>query len=271
MINSDVRYLAVSGIAMTMAGALHAQVSPGSAPSSLRPSYQALEVALFEQASRRVAPGRYDWGNAATATGGGTFSLGREYPSSDPGLDCNTCLDPCRRFRLSFRSTRGFGEYLGRMCYSPSSASWTVRSLEEENWTPISPPPPPPPPPPREIVVVEPESRIDPNTVRLTEAQMYARLEVSLSALGYVPSDDGVNEAAFTAYADDHLLNVTLSDLSNRQAQNAFIDAAEERAKYIEAMRRSATGDQECAEARSWSSGTSYLLSACLTTRARAQ
>lgn len=253
-----------------MAGALNAQVSQGSAPSSLQPSYQAMEVALFERASGRVTPGRYEWGNAATATGGGTFSLGREYPSSDPGLDCNTCLDPCRRFRVSFRSTRGFGEYLGRMCYSPSSARWSVRSLDEEDWTPISPPPPPPPPPPQ-IVVAAPEPTIDPNTVRMSDAQMYAQLQDSFSALGYLHSDDDVNEAVFAAYVKDHMLNVTLSELRSREAQDTFIDTAEEQADYINAMRRSAAADSECSRARSWSAGTSYRLSACLTTRARAQ
>ena len=250
-----------------------AQVTRANAPGNLNPSYSSIETALFERASARADEGRYDWGSPATAVGGGTISLGREYPSSDPTVRCGACIDPCRRFRLSFRSSRGFGEYLGRMCYSPTAASWTIKSLEEEEWTALSPPPPPPPPPP--APVPEPEQRTiyvsqpDPDKQVLSVRDMLDALSAPLASLGYIASDAEISEAVFETYADDHRMKVSLSELSERSDQNEIIETATARAETVDRLRDAALSDEVCAQAREIVTSRVFRVSACLTTRAQ--
>ncbi|MEO1786351.1 MAG: hypothetical protein AAFR41_04945 [Pseudomonadota bacterium] len=266
--------LVLLGLAGAMAGLAGAQVTQASAPRSISPSYSSFESALFAEARRRVPEGRYDWGSPSSASGGGTISLGREYPSSDPGERCGACSDPCRRFRLSFRSSRGFGEYVGRMCMNPATASWSVRALDEEEWTALEQPKPvvvvreverPPPPPVERTETVA----IDPSKQVLTVDAMLKQMTPNLASLGYASLDQDADEAAFAAYARDHEMEITLAALSSRERQNEVLDRLDDRARAISGLDRAGFMDDACQTARSVIDELGYPIAVCATTGAQ--
>jgi hypothetical protein len=242
-----------------------AQINQFSAPESLQPGYSVFEAALTQQSANRVSEGRYDWGDASTQSGGGTLSLGKEYRSSDPAADCGACQDPCRRFRLSARSTRGFGEYVGVTCLV--SGSWSIRSIKEEAWTAIAAPEIPAPP----VSVVRTAAKVvDTSTQSLALSAMLQMMTSDLATLGYIAADASATEAAYSEYARDHLDEETdLSALKVRNRQNAVIANLKARSEALTKSEDIGFTDSACRDSRKPFEMGAYPYSTCVTNRAQ--
>lgn len=205
----------------------YSQLQPNQVPESIRTEMSAFETAILQNAGRAIPGQSINWSSSTGQAGIARFQP--EFSAKgEPGVECGACIDPCRRFTTTYRSTIGQGEFRGVACYLAGDNGYRITDLRQDAWLPASPAAAPTalPPPPTIIVQRLPA----PSTpAPLSSGEFLAQLSGPFAALGYRYATP---QEAFAAYVRDYGLPLSMNVVAGatRSEQLAMIEAAKQRA-----------------------------------------